>query len=179
MMHKKIFTMDGISQAYIGYTDGSRWNGWATPYFTKDEALRLMSDYNKNTESPMFYNKQYDTFYHFGTDCYGGEMWRGLDYNTEDGKQHLYNIGAYCWIWDDVTPRRMRDIAHQTEEFIYYHDKTECQRVELVHYIIQQFTNLDTLCKAIQIIKAEDLTSDERFEKLSEILRGNHKNDII
>ena len=175
-MNKTIFTIDGIAPAYIGYTDGDRWNGWATPYFEKEEAFRVMEDYNKNTEIPIFYNEQYDTFYHFGTDNYSGEMWKGEDHKTEDGIKHLYSIGAYCWVWDDVNDGDRRYLAQEVEEFIFYHDtynywdEYDDKREEVVTKIIEQFKVLDTFHKAICIMRNEDLTEDDRFEKLGEIL---------
>ena len=49
-MYKTIFTIDGIAPAYIGYTSGRLWNGWATPYFEVNEAFAVMKDFNKNYE---------------------------------------------------------------------------------------------------------------------------------
>ena len=36
-MYKTIFTVDGFVPAYIGFTEGNLWNGWATPYFSTKE----------------------------------------------------------------------------------------------------------------------------------------------
>ena len=41
-MRKSVFTVDGFADAYIGYTRGDRWNGWAAPYFEREEAIRVM-----------------------------------------------------------------------------------------------------------------------------------------
>ena len=176
MMHKTIFTIDGIAPAYMGYTSGDLWNGWATPYFEKSEALRVMEDYNKNTESPMFYNEQYDTFYHFGTDSYDGEMWRGENAQTEEGIKHLYGIGAYCWVWDAVNDGDRRYIAQAIEEFMFYHDtykfmdEYDPRRDAAVEALFDKFGDLDTFHKAICIERDEDLKAEARFEKLKEVL---------
>lgn len=62
-MHKNVFTIDGLSYAYIGYTSNKRWNGWATPHFELAEALEVMHDYNECAESLMQYDEVYDQFY--------------------------------------------------------------------------------------------------------------------
>jgi short-subunit dehydrogenase involved in D-alanine esterification of teichoic acids len=50
-------------------------------------------------------------------------------------------------------------------------DEYDNKREEVVDAIIKQFTNLDTLYNAINIMRNEDLTSTEaRFEKLGGIL---------
>lgn len=175
-MHRTIFTIDGFAPAYIGYTDGSRWNGWATPYFEKAEALAVMADYNKGTETPMFYNEEYDTFYHFGNDSYDGEMWKGADYNTKDGIKHLYGIGAYCWVWDAVNDGDRRYLAQEVEEFIFYHDtynymdENDNRREEVVNTIIQQLQDLNTFHQVICIMRDKELTAETRFNKLKEEL---------
>jgi hypothetical protein len=176
-MQRTIFTIDGVVPAYIGYTDGDTWNGWATPYFEKDQAMRLMEDYNKNTESPMFYNEEFDTFYHFGTDGYSGEMWKGEKHQTAEGIKTLYGIGAYCWIWDAVNTKDLRYIAQEIEEFIFYHetykymDEDDLKRDGAVDTIIEQFKSLEVLYEAINVMRNEELKADERFEKLGGILK--------
>ena len=176
-MKRTIFTIDGIAPAYIGYTNGDLWNGWATPLFEKSEALRVMEDYNKNSESPMFYNEQYDTFYHFGTDTYGGEMWKGEKHRTAEGIKTLYGIGAYCWVWDAVNDNDRRYLAQEIEEFIFYHDTYQyrdeygIEREQTVETIVEQFKSLETFHKAICIMRAEDLTEELRFEQLGGILK--------
>ena len=39
-MHKAVFTIGEESKAYIGYTTERKWNGWATPHFELEEAIR-------------------------------------------------------------------------------------------------------------------------------------------
>lgn len=38
-MKKALFQIEN-SPMYMGYTDGTRWNGWATPFFTLEEAKK-------------------------------------------------------------------------------------------------------------------------------------------
>ena len=101
-MYRTIFTIDCFIPAYIGYTSGRLWNGWGTPFFEIAEALQVMADYNKNTDRPMQYDEETDSFRVAETEYTDEEVWKGKNYNTEDGIKHLYGIGAYCWIWDAV-----------------------------------------------------------------------------
>ena len=175
-MKKAVFTIDGFAEAYIGYTKGDHWNGWATPHFEKSDALRVMDDYNKNTESPMFYNEEFDTFYHFGTDSYEGAMWKGADYQTEEGIKHLYDIGAYCWVWDAVNDNDRRYIAQQVEEFIFYYDtytywdEYDDRREETVAKITEQLKDFDVLKQTIIVMFNEDLSSETKYKTLGGIL---------
>lgn len=174
-MHKKLFTIDGFKYAYIGYTDGSRWNGWATPYFEKEEAMEVMKGYNECAESPMFYNEEYDTFYHFGTEGNSGEMWRGEKCKTAEGIKTLYGIGAYSWVWDDTNESDILHIAQQIEDFIFEFDTYEARdqydnREDMVEAIKNQLKDLETLKQVIIIFYDEDLTEEAKFEKLGGIL---------
>ena len=176
-MHKKLFTIDGFAYAYIGYTDGSRWNGWATPHFEKEEAIEVMKAYNQCTESPMFYNEEFDTFYHFGTEGNSGEMWRGEKCRTSEGIKTLYGIGAYSWVWDDTNENDIRYIAQAIEEFVFYYDtynyydEYDDRREEVVDNLIEQLKDLETLKRAIIIFYDEDLTEEAKFDKLGGILK--------
>ena len=176
MMRQTVFTIEACPKAYIGYTTSRLWNGWATPYFEKAEAIRVMEDYNRQNESPIFYNEEFDTFYHFGTDSFGGEMWRGEEYATKDGIKHLYGIGAFAWIWDAVTEEDCIYLAEAIDEFIYDYDTygyrdVGIDREEMVEAIENQLKELTVLQQVYEVWHSEDLNIDERFEKLGGILK--------
>lgn len=177
MYRKAVFTIDGFAEAYIGYMGKSRWNGWAIPYFEKEEAIRVMKDYNKNSDSPMYYNEGKDKFYHFGTDSYSGETWRGEDMQTEDGIKHLYGIGAGSWIWDDTNKSDILSIAQQVEEFIYYHDtynywdEYDIRREETVAKINEQLQDFNILKEVMITLYNEDLKAEQKFEALGKELK--------
>ena len=176
-MYKTIFTIDGFVPAYIGYTSGRLWNGWATPYFEVAEALQVMADYNKDTGNPMWYDDVTDTFRIAETEYTDAETWKGENIQTEEGIKHLYGIGAYCWVWDAVNDADRRHLAQQVEEFMFYHntynymDEYDLKREEVVNNITEQFKDLNTFYKAICIIRNEDLTEETKFEALGGILK--------
>lgn len=175
-MKRTIFTIDGIAPAYIGYTSGRLWNGWATPNFEINEALQVMADYNKDTDNPMHYDEETDSFRIAETEYADEEIWKGANVQTDEGIKHLYDIGAYCWVWDAVNDNDRRYLAQQVEEFIFYHDtynymdEYDLKREEIVNTITEQFQNLETFHKAICIMRDEDLAEEARFEQLGGIL---------
>ena len=101
MMHKTVFTIGEMPQAYIGYTGNERWNGWACPYFEVNEGMEILKAFNECAESPMYYDEVNDTFRVDGTDDTDAEVWKGREYQTADGIKHLYAIGNGSWVWDD------------------------------------------------------------------------------
>lgn len=175
-MYKKVFTIDGFDHVYIGYTSGRRWNGWATPHFEFVEALEVMHNYNECAEPPMQYDKVYDQFYILDKESGELETWKGEDYNTTEGIQHLYGIGAYSMTWDSITDYDIDNIARGIEDFIWefdtYHYQDECiDRMQTVDSIIAQLKDFNTLKQAIRIFYNDDLTEELKFEKLGGILR--------
>ena len=176
-MYKKVFTIDGFDYVYIGYTSGRRWNGWATPHFELAEALEVMHEYNEcSDEILMEYDKMYDQFYKLDKDSGELETWKGEYYDTTEGIKHLYGIGAYSWVWDDITDYDIENIALRIEDFIWefdtYHYQDECiDRMQTVESIIDQLKEFNTLKQAIRIFYNDDLTEELKFEKLGGILR--------
>ena len=76
-MHKAVFTIGEESKAYIGYTTERKWNGWATPHFELEEAIRVAEEFNKCAEYPMIYDSIYDQFYILDTETEELEKWKG------------------------------------------------------------------------------------------------------
>ena len=175
-MHKAIFTIDGFAPAYIGYTNGDRWNGWATPHFEKDEAFKVMADFNADADRVMQYDEIYDQFFTLDIDTMELETWKGEDIQTDEGVKHLYGIGAYSWVWDDINEGDHLYIAQQVEEFIFYHDtyqymdEYDLKREEVVNTIVEQLKNLETFCKVICIMRNEKLSAEETMEALGKEL---------
>ena len=175
-MHKTIFTIDGFAPAYIGYTSGRLWNGWATPYFEIAEALQVMNDYNNNTDRPMWYDEETDSFRIAETEYTDAEIWKGTNIQTDEGIKHLYGIGAYSWVWDAVNDGDRRYLAQQVEEFIFYHDtynymdEYDLKREEMVNTIAEQFQNLNTFHRIICVMRNEELDTKSIFEALGKEL---------
>ena len=175
-MHKNVFTIDGFSYAYIGYTGDKRWNGWATPHFELAEALEVMHDYNECAEKLMQYDEVYDQFYILDKETAELEVWKGNDYHTAEGIKHLYGIGAYSMTWGETTDYDIENIARGIEDFIWeydtYHYQDEClDRMQTVEAIQKQLKDFSTLKQTIKIFYNDDLTEELKFEKLGGILK--------
>jgi hypothetical protein len=174
-MHKAVFTIGDYPKAYIGYTSGRTWNGWATPYFELEEAKRVAVGFDECAENPIFYNKESKKFYTFGTDYISAEIWEEETIQTEDGIKHLYGIGAYSWIWDEANDDDCLYLAQGIEDFIYEYDTygyrdVGIDRYEMVEAITNQLKEPTVFKQAYEIWHDEELTEDERFDKLSKLL---------
>ena len=174
-MHKAVFTIDCFPKAYIGYTSGRLWNGWATPYFALDEAKRVMEGNNETAQYPMEYDNIYDQFYILDKESGELETWKGIDISTAEGIKHLYGIGAYSWVWDKVDDRDCRYLAQGIEDFIYEYDTygyrdVGIDREEMVEAIKNQLKELTVYKQAYEIWHAEELSEDKQFEELSKLL---------
>ena len=173
-MRKALFQIDG-GPVYTGYTNGDRWNGWATPYFTLEEAQRLQAEFNQGDGLRMFYDCQADKFILQYEDDDEPYVWKGEDIQTVDGKLHLYGIGAYSHIWDEVDGDDKRYLAQTISEFLQDFDPYEWNdqgydEYEVVDEIIAQFADLEVFTKAHNIMNDARIGSDEIFDKLSEVL---------
>jgi hypothetical protein len=164
-MRKSAFAICDDHNAYIGYTSGRLWNGWATPYFTLEEAQKLQADWNKNAESPMLYDVNKDEFrlkYDGDDEPY---IWQGEDIETVDGIKHLYGIGAYSHIWDELDEHIKKDRVEQICGAFEWED----EQVE-ARDVYRQIADLNTLVKAYGIIYDDNIRNEEIIKQLKELL---------
>lgn len=177
-MHKAVFTIGEYPKAYIGYTSGRLWNGWATPYFELEEAKRVAEGFNETAEYPIQYDEVYDQFYILDQESGELEKWEKTLAITSEGTKYLYGIGAYSWVWDEVTDRDCKWLAQVIEDFLWEFDTyaywdcfgVEWNREFVVEQIKNQLKELTTFPKAYEVWKNEDISQDERFDKLSKLL---------
>ena len=174
-MKKAVFTIDCYPKAYIGYTSGRLWNGWATPAFELAEAKRVADGFNECAEYPITYDEIHDQFYILDIESGELETWQGIDVPTTEGIKHLYGIGAYSWIWDEANHYYL---AQEIEDFIWEYDTytywdlfgVEWNREFITERINSQLKELTIFKQAYEVWYNEDLSPDERFEELSKLL---------
>ena len=174
-MRKSIFVLGDDHNAYIGYTNDDLWNGWATPYFTLEEAQRLQANINAEGESPMLYDVAKDEFRIQYEDDDEPYIWKGEDIKTRDGDQHLYGIGAYSHIWDELDKGFRRELAQRINDFLYDYDTYSYEDEyddadEVIEDIITQLANLNTFAKAYEVMYNDAYSSNEIYTQLSELL---------
>ena len=162
--------MEGKPKAYIGYTDGYLWNGWATPYFTLAEAKKIQADwdgltYDENADEFRIQYEEYDEPY----------IWKGEDIYTVDGKLHLYGIGAYSHVWDKLYDHEKQYLAAQIIEFVAdydpyeYHDSYDNED-ECFEAVLSELLDLEVFAKCYEIMYDTKLGREETYNKLSEVL---------
>lgn len=175
-MHKAVFTIGEYPKAYIGYTSGRLWNGWATPHFEFEEAKRVTEGFNETAEFPMQYDEVYDQFYILDTETSELEKWEGVEIQTAEGFKHVYGIGAYSWVWDEANDRDSNYLAQAIEDFIYEFDTYEAKdqysnREEMVEAIKTQLKELTVFQRIYEIWHKEELTEEATFEELRKELK--------
>lgn len=89
-------------EIFDGFTKGEDWNGWACPYFTFDQAQKVLRQFNRLRE--ITWSKDL-AFYDSGSDSFIFPV----DYENEpelfeaivENGQKFYPLGTFCWIWED------------------------------------------------------------------------------
>ena len=72
----------------------NRWNGFARPYFRKEDA-RLINDVLEAIgDEQLVYDERYDRF-----DLFDGRDRIEWYYGVDIDGMHLYPIGAGSWVW--------------------------------------------------------------------------------
>ena len=64
-----------LDRPVVGYTHGSRWNGWATPMFDRDTAMQVMRAVNDANEGE---DDQISISYDESRDHLRGTGWQGM-----------------------------------------------------------------------------------------------------
>lgn len=95
------FTIDDLgTKLFTGYSKGERWNGFACPYFTFEQAQEIVKAYHARDEQAR-YDAKSDAFV-FATmgeqDEREASLFQGL---LIEGIK-LYPIGAFHWMWTEV-----------------------------------------------------------------------------
>jgi hypothetical protein len=92
------FYIDGIDGEFEGENMG-RWNGWACPLFSTNEAMRLMHEVNKGDYGlTITFDDKLKKFNVYDVNADDLEVYRETYTQGRKG----YAIGAYAWCWVDV-----------------------------------------------------------------------------
>lgn len=88
------FYLDCINGVYDGKNVG-KWNGFACPTFSKDEAIHLMHSINKQQIGlTITFDKKKKAFTSYDKNADETEV-----FEMQDGQ---YPIGAFSWCWMEV-----------------------------------------------------------------------------
>ena len=102
--------LDGEPVSLAGFTDGTTWNGWARPRFTREAADALVELWKRGYPVGNGLHAEYDG----ATDSYvfaaegtsnraEWDAFPGEDIVVEGQRVHVYAIGAGCWTWEEVS----------------------------------------------------------------------------
>jgi hypothetical protein len=95
-MRKAMFSIESLSnQIFEGYTQDETWNGWACPYFTFEEASKIVEAQRKTGED-AWYDQDSDQFIF----RIQGEEEVFPAIQIQNLK--VYSIGSTSWIWDEI-----------------------------------------------------------------------------
>lgn len=92
------------SATFEGFTKSEYWNGWDCPYFTRDQAQKILTVHN-TLISPV--ERKLLAHYDAATDAFvfplenGDDELEAFAAFTEGGLTY-YPVGAFCWIWEEV-----------------------------------------------------------------------------
>ncbi|MFD1676033.1 hypothetical protein [Alicyclobacillus fodiniaquatilis] len=98
------FMIDGVEGTFAGFSDGDTWNGFACPYFPKEQADKFVLAYNEDadtTDCTSGFEEERDLYWFetVGGEPYSREEFEGMDIEVDGEKVHVYPIGASAWIW--------------------------------------------------------------------------------
>ena len=95
-LKKALFTIEDEINVE-GYDEDYSWNGWACPWFTKENADKIATW----SSIPLEYDAKRDAYIEKDSDI-GETAYVGEHIDTEDGTLLLYPIGNKSWVWSIV-----------------------------------------------------------------------------
>lgn len=105
-MRKAKFKIESLGyETFDGFTKDEEWNGWACPYFTFDQAQKVLKQFNLFREITgqkhfAFYDEQVDAFVFPANGEDDPEVFAAV---SENGEKY-YLVGTFCWIWEENKP---------------------------------------------------------------------------
>ena len=94
------FYLEGIGGEFEGWSDGTAWNGWEKPCFTREVSEQILNVCGNR----FTYEPSSDEFILLSRDEDEPERFPGQCIEFGDGgSAKVYFIGAGTWIWDKVS----------------------------------------------------------------------------
>jgi hypothetical protein len=93
------FSIEGTDGKFEGWSDGSSWNGWARPCFTRDVAEGIL----EASRYRWSYDPSADEFTIVASEEDEPEQFKGEVIQLGDGGSvTAYFVGAGAWIWEKM-----------------------------------------------------------------------------
>lgn len=94
-----MFSIEGMDGEFAGWSDGSSWNGWEQPSFSREVAMKVLRAAGPHWK----YDEETDEFVVATAEDGEFEFFPGERVQLGDGESvTVYFIGAGSWIWDKV-----------------------------------------------------------------------------
>jgi hypothetical protein len=94
-----VFSLDGIGGEFEGWSDGSLWNGWEKPCFSREVAEGIL----EASGHRWSYDPSADEFTVFTSEDDDPEQFKGETIQLGDGGSvTAYFVGAGAWVWDKI-----------------------------------------------------------------------------
>lgn len=98
-MKQTYFVIDAFeNDIFEGFTDDRKWNGWACPYFTFEQAKKVV-EVHKRATSNAWYDEKSDTF-NFQMDKEDKDDIESYEPIKMEG-QKFYPVGNSQWVWEE------------------------------------------------------------------------------
>ena len=110
LFRKSNFSIDGLRGTFDGYTNDMSWNGYAVPFFEKDQADLILKEVQETfPDSNSYFDK--DTYYIgvFDDEELSYDEFKGVDVETKEGTKHVYPIGCYSWTWEEKINEELKE----------------------------------------------------------------------
>ena len=96
-----MFTIDE-GPVFSGYTQDYYWNGWECPTFDRENTEKILA-WVASTGCETLFNEDEDAAVVIDPNNDGeAEVFEGYDISVDGETIHVYAVGAYSWIWDEV-----------------------------------------------------------------------------
>jgi hypothetical protein len=152
-MNKTMFECDGFNGVFEGYTNGTYWNGWACPWFTKEVATQIVTANNSIEDAfRMEYDSTTDTFI-VRDDDDGCELFEGRVFTIKGEPITLYPIGNGCWVWDDLADYETKSSRFVRDYLCTNYALHPINFYQVYHSIIQEIDEYMTKSAIINLIK--------------------------
>lgn len=102
------FVIDGLDGPYAGFTDGSLWNGWACPVFTREVADQIAEDFNRQGEwagFPTSGSARFDAdadAYEVAEEGNDPELFLASTIEVGGRSVKVYEFGTRYWTWESA-----------------------------------------------------------------------------
>lgn len=94
-MRKAIFCVGDLESYYVGYTYGTRWNGWEIPFFNKETVNRILDDLSEEaSDIARQFHWEGDTLIETDEDGVSSNVFHTAD---EFGELQYQLGNGWCW----------------------------------------------------------------------------------